>query len=253
MSELDLVLWIGVLCAGGIAVDTYFWIRTTLRLREFNQELQPRLATIDEVSTQLISRGALPAGPVEATQPIAQLAGPVLVAKNGREYVRTPDGMSRWLTGAEAKILKKGGTIPIRGSAPARPTPVVPQSPTQPTPPSTESPEVGDGDIVINFESAAAELTQQFGRQVSAEQVAQFVLRHVVTGEGSNGGGQPGSEAPPASPPPGATGASDLFGKLLEGNLTSADLKAAGKQIIAGDGQGGDADRSSAPPGVWEL
>jgi hypothetical protein len=248
MSELDLILWIGVAALIGIAVDTYFWVRTQLRLREYRAELEPRLVAIDEFAARFAEREGLPAPNGGSTYPGASVRLKVLRAKNGRPYVRTPGGMSRFLTEDQARAIERGGGPPAGG--PLGPRPDVAAALGGPDAPEGVPGRGGAPPPEELWDLDYAGMAKRLGRPES--EVRQFLAAHVVR---ASSDGSPGAEELPPSAA-GGPSAEEPWDQLLRGlaegtlNKDAARTLATEALLRRGGATGPPTDGSSSGTGV---
>lgn len=240
MSELDSVLWLGVAVLAGVAVDTYFWVRTTLRLRTFNEELQPRLELLDEVADRLPALAGL-SGPLSGPPgPVAQAAPEVKRTKRGSPYV-VLNGKARFLSRAQARALESGRSVP--GISPVPPGALGYQPPPSPGPSFNENPPPSGGDF--DFAGAAAELGIDEG------QLRAFYSRHAgQTSNQASSENAGGDQIPPAeldNRPAGGGSVERLVQGLLGGDLDMDAAKGLAREVLYNrqvEAQGGPSEWS---------
>lgn len=215
MDPFEALDALGILCLAFVVLDTYFWIRTTLRLREFNEEIQPRLSLLDELAQVIGPRLGLSAAPAI---PQGATVSAVRRTKKGSPFI-VINGKARFLTESQAKSLSSGGTLPgVELGAAHAPGLAAPPGATAPSgagvPAATPQ---------LNYAAMAAELG------LPEEQIRGFIARHSGAGAGPAAPPTDGASAPPGVVP-GADPTADFLMGLVNGKL---DLKSDGAREMA--------------------
>lgn len=229
-----------VILAGGtlalVVLDTYFWVRTTLSLRDWGQEIEPRLGLLDQLAGVLQERFGLKVG---STIPQGAVVSEVRRTKKGSPYV-VINGKARFLSETQAAAITAGKPIPgvpqipsgamADFQAPAADVPIGPAG-------------AGAGDLSgLDYAGMAAEL----GAPEAA--VRAFVAKH----SGGGGGAPTGVEGPAADGS--AEPAMDNFlMSLVTGDLDKDKAAEAAREMLANRQRGRQPDTAMVGSGgvMW--
>lgn len=211
MVDLGTLALIALVTLGGVVLDTYFWIRTTLALRRWEPvvaSLAARFATLPKAPGGLPDASVVEGAPEQSS--------------NGRWFVRLRGGATRFISAAQAAALKSGAPLGAVDAAPPAPEPQAP----------------GDG-AAPDLDYAG--MAQVLGR--TEGEVRSFVAAYTRGAGGdvpADVGDSPGGGA--GVPPPGGADETPalmgLLKGLVEGRLDHDAAKGIAREVLADQQRG---------------